>query len=348
MKAVLGLSVTSHAIAWALVHGDAAAAEAGPLDDDAFDVEVADQVAARAAAAARSARAIAAASGQDVAAVGVTDSGLDGAAGDQLARLLDRLAATGFDDVRIVAEPTDDADVDECGMEAQLREARAAAYAVAIGAVPRVAPEPVAHRRPAPRKHRGVRVAAAAAATVAAGMLTVGSQFTEPAPIPAGEQEDTTAAAPAPRVVTVAAPRLSERAVTMRPSEVTAPAQVVENVEQVPAYVPPVEPAVPVPRAQPVAVVQTTVPQAVPVVQMAVPAHAPDVSNMPAQQPGGVPAAYVPAAQPHLPTSDAHVAADPSPGPALASPGPVPVPVPAPAPATPADPISGWLLAAMP
>lgn len=357
MRTVLGLSVTAHGIAWALIDGDVT-----PLDDDAFDVEFAEQLAARAAAAARSARAIAASSGQDVAAIGVTWHGLDeDDDGDPLADLLDRLAAAGFDDVRVVAEHTGPDGLDDD--DAQVRDAQAAARAVATNAV---APTPkvIGYRPPAPCRHRAVRVVAAAAATVAAGMLTVGSQFTEPTPIPAADEGDiTAAAAPAPRVVTVAAPRLSERAATALPTEVRVPEQVAEAVEHVPAaesaepavaaHVTPVEPAAPAPRAQPVAVVQTVVPQPVSVVQLAVPAQAPVASTMPAQQPAGVPAAHLPAAQSHLPAAETHIAADPAPAPALAPapmPAPVsaPVPTPAPAPATPADPISGWLLAAMP
>ncbi|MCV7064745.1 hypothetical protein H7H51_01810, partial [Mycolicibacterium farcinogenes] len=130
MKAVLGLSVTPHGIAWALVDGGDTGDDT-QLDDDAFEVEVADQVAARAAAAARSARAIAAASGQDVTAIGVTATGFD-PDDDQLAQLLDRLAATGFDDVRIAPE-LDPPDRDERGLEAQLCDAHAAAHAVASG-----------------------------------------------------------------------------------------------------------------------------------------------------------------------------------------------------------------------
>ncbi|WP_186446942.1 hypothetical protein [Mycolicibacterium porcinum] len=377
MRTVLGLSVTSHGIAWALIDGDGSSGDVTPLDDDAFEVEFADQRAARAAAAARSARAIAASSGQDVAAIGVAWHGLgadDG--GDRLTELLDRLAAAGFDDVRVVAEH---AGTDELDDDAQVRDAQAAARAVATNAVA-PAPKPTGYRPPAPCTHRAARVVAAAAATVAAGMLTVGSQFTEPAPIPAADESDITAAAvPAPRVVTVAAPRLPERAVTTPPSEARTLEQVAGPVEQAPAAEPVVaahvtsaEPVAPLPRAQPVAAVQTVVPQPVSVVQLAVPAQAPASSNVQAQPPAGVSAAHLPAAQPHLPAAETHVAADPSPGPAVApaapapsavpasapapalAPAPMPaavsapVPTPAPAPATPADPISGWLLAAMP
>lgn len=363
VKTVLGLSVTSHGIAWALVDGGSM--DVTPLDDDAFDVEVADQLAARAAAAARSARTIAASSGQDVASVGVTWHGLDSdGVDDQLAELVDRLATAGFDDVRVVAEQTGADDLDQD--EAQVRDAQAAARAVATNEVAPTVKLP-RYRPPAPCKHRAARVVAAAAATVAAGMLTVGSQFTAPAPIPAGDEGDVTAAAPAPRLVTVAAPRLSERAVTMPPAEELVQAQVAERAERaliaepvepvVAAHVTPAEPVAPVQLAQPVSVVQTTVPQAVPVVQMAVPAQAPVASNVPAQQSAGVSTAHLPAAQPQSPVAEAHLAADPSPGPAsapapLSVPAPVqapaPLPAPAPAPVPPPDPISGWLLAAMP
>ncbi|OLP00239.1 hypothetical protein BVU76_21890, partial [Mycolicibacterium porcinum] len=274
---MLGLSVTPHGIAWALIDGDGSSGDITPLDDDAFDVELADQLAARAAAAARSARAIAASSGQDVAAIGVTwhEHDADDAA-DRLSDLLGRLAAAGFDDIRVVAEQTGADDLDDD--DAQVRDAQAAAQAVATNAVAPT-PKPIGYRPPAPCKHRAVRVVAAAAATVAAGMLTVGSQFTEPAPIPAADEGDITAAAPAPRVVTIAAPRLSERALPTPPSEERKPvAQVAEPVEQVAAaqpaepvmatHVTSAEPVAPAPRAQPAAVVQTVVPQPVSVLQL--------------------------------------------------------------------------------
>lgn len=363
VKTVLGLSVTSHRIAWALVDGRSTDVTA--LDDDAFEVDASDQLADRVAAAARSAQAIAATSGQDVTAIGVTWHGPDSAdTGDQLAELLALLAAAGFDDVRVVAGQAGADDLDED--EAQVSDAQAAARAVATNAVAATSRLP-RYRPPAPCKHRAARVVAAAAATVAAGMLTVGSQFTAPAPIPAGDEGDITSAAPAPRLVTVAAPRLSDRAVTTLPIEEPVQVQVAERSERVPveqpvepvvaAHVTPAEPVAPVPLAQPVAVVQTAVPQAVPVVQMAVPAQAPVASNMPTQQSTGVPAAHLPAVQPQLPAAEAHIAADPSPGPASAPAplsvpapalAPAPLPAPAPSPVPPPDPISGWLLAAMP
>lgn len=364
VKTVLGLSVTSHRIAWALVDGRSTDVTA--LDDDAFEVDASDQLADRVAAAARSAQAIAATSGQDVAAIGVTWHGPDPAGtGDHLPELLDLLAAAGFDDVRVVSGQIGADDLDED--EAQVRDAQAAARAVATNAVAATSKLP-RYRPPAPCKHRAARVVAAAAATVAAGMLTVGSQFTAPAPIPAADEGDVTAAAPAPRLVTVAAPRLSERAVTMLPNEEPVQVQVAERAERAPveqpvepvvaAHVTPTEQAAPVQLAQPVSVVQTAVPQAVPVVQMAIPAQAPTAaSNMPTQQPAGAPAAHLPAVQPQLAVAEAHIAADPSPGPASASAplavpapalAPAPLPAPAPAPVPPPDPISGWLLAAMP
>ncbi|MED5814871.1 hypothetical protein VST63_21120 [Mycolicibacterium sp. 050232] len=355
MKTVLGLSVTSHGIAWALVDGDGRSPDVTPLDDDAFDVDFADQLAVRAAAAARSARAIAASSGQDVASIGVTWHGLDaGDVDDQLTELIDRLATAGFDDVRVVAER---AGSDGPGEDdAQVRDARAAARAVVTDAVART-PRPVAVRSPQPRRYVAARAVAATAAAIAAGLLTVGSQHVEPVPAPAGDDGDITAAA-APRMVTVAAPQLTERAVTAPPAEEPVPMQVAERAERVPvaepivsAHAPPTEPVAPVQRAQPVVMVQNAAPQAVPRVQTAVPAQAPVVLNLPAQQSAEVPAAHLPAAQPHLPAAEVHVAADPSPGPAQASvPGLVsaPAPAPMPTPAPPPDPISGWLLAAMP
>lgn len=362
MRTVLGLSVTSDGIAWALVDGDRA--DATPLDDDAFDVDAADQLAPRAASAVRSAQAIAASSGQDVVSVGVYAVGLgsDDAGDDRLIRLRDLLAAAGFDDVRVVTAPSDATDLEDSGTQARLRAARSAAFAVATNAVPRT-PRPVAARAPVARRYTAVRAAAAAAAAIATGLLTVGSQYVEPLPGPAAAADGDVSAAAEPRMVTVAAPRLTDRAVTT-PAEEPVSVQVAERASRVPvdepdapavpAPVVPAEQVVPGQRAQAVVMVQTAVPQAVPMVQTAIPAQAPVLPNMPIQQPAGVPAAHLPAVEQHLPTADAHVAADPSPGPMLTAPapaaaqGPMPVPAPAPLPAPVTDPVSGWLLAAMP
>lgn len=309
MRTVLGLSVNPRGIAWALVDGDGGC---DALDDDVFDVEAAEQVTARATAAAGSARAIAAASGQDVAAIGVVWFGGDGA--DRTARLLDELAAAGFDDVRIVAvddlAPVEDAAV---RTRAQLRSARAAAHAVATGAVARV-PVSTGYRRPAPRKHQTLRAVAAAAAAVAAGLLTVGSEFTQPAAVPVADDGDLAAAA-APQLVTVAVPREVRRPVPAQRADVPAVVPVAERAERAPV-VAAVEVSTPVPAVasvQPAGLTETPVLQAVPVSQPV------PVSHLPA----GFTAPVVGPAAP-----EPHLAADPAPGPAP-------------------DPVS-WLFGAMP
>lgn len=344
MKTVLGLSVTSHGIAWALVDGRGAGDTT--LDDDAFEVDATDQLAVRATAAARSAQAIAASSGQNVASIGVSAAGAD--ADEALGQLLDLLAAAGFDDVRIVP--------DDFGTEAAVRGARAAALAVATNAVVRT-PRPAPVRAPAPRRYPTVRAAAAAVAAIATGLMTVGSQHVDPVPVPAAVDTDVNAAAE-PQLVTVVSPREESRSVA-RPEDGPvaqradrAPiAQPAEQVAELPA-----ETAQPTVSVQTVAVAETPAAQPVPILPAAAPAQAPAVPAVPMQQSATVNAAHLPAVQAHLPGAEAHVAADPSPGPALASPGSapapapmlVPAPAPAPAPAPPSDPISGWLLAAMP
>ncbi|MFV8051641.1 hypothetical protein [Mycobacterium sp. 48b] len=344
MRTVLGLSVTPHGIAWALVEGGTT--DATPLDDDAFDVEIADQLTARAAAAARSARAIAASSGQDVAAIGVCAVGpvADDAGDDCLTRLLDRLAADGFDDVRVVPEPSGTTGPDDLGAEEWLHAARSAALAVATNAVAR-APRPVAVRAPAPRRYTAARAAAAAAAAIAAGLLTVGSQYVEPVQVPVADDGDITAAAE-PQLVTVAAPREATRSVARPEEELVAEraarAPLAEPAEQPAESVETVQPAVTV---QSVAAVETAAPQAVPVVRatvptaVAIPAGGAPVQHIPAPVTG--PIVGPPAVEPHL-------AADPAPGPASVPPSasaPVPaVPAPAPEPA----PAGLWFLGAMP
>lgn len=343
MKTVLGLSVTARGIAWALVEGDRRSADVTPLDDDAFEVEATEQLAARAAAAARSAKAIAASSGQDVAAIGVSwpeGAAVDG--GHHLTHLLDQLAAAGFDDVRVFsASPvegtaedpgrTDSAGPE--GVDARVRDARAAAHAVATNAVAS-APRPSRRRPPTPCRHRPARALAAAAVTVAAGLLTVGSQFAEPTPLPAAHDGDITVAA-APRLVTVATSRPAARSVTVPTAEEPVSMQAAETVE--PQVVPLAQVATPVSPTTP------ATPQAFadsqPVV--AVVPHLPSAQPRPsAAEP------HLPAAQMALPAAQPHIAVDPSPGPALqaAQPGPA-VPAAKPDPA----PVPGlWFLGAMP
>ncbi|WP_131590603.1 hypothetical protein [Mycolicibacterium setense] len=356
MKAVLGLSMTSHGIAWALC--DRRSADATPLDDDAFDVDSADQLAARAAAAARSAQAIAASSGQHVASIGVC-----AAEDDRMAELLDLLAGAGFDDVRAVPEPFATTDPDDIGAAARLRAARSAALAVATNLVAR-APRPVAVRVVAPRRYTAARAAAAAAAAIAAGLLTVGSQYVEPVPGPAADDGAITAAAE-PQLVTVATPREATRSVALPEEEFVA-----ERAARTP-IVEPVEPAASAVQTaaepvQPVAHAESPVPQAIPVVRASVPAVAQaTVDPRPVQQPvalavpaGAAPVQHIPAAVTGpigaAPAAAPHLATDPAPGPAAlpqpalplpaSPPAPAPVPAPAPAPA----PAGLWFLGAMP
>lgn len=309
MKTVLGLSVTSHGIAWALVDGDSPTADLTPLDADAFDVDVAGDLAGRAAAAARSAQAIAAASGQKVVAIGVCAAGVvsDHGEDDPVAELFDLLAAAGFDDVRMVPGQSGSA-------------ARAAALAVATDAVART-PRLAAPRTVAPRRHNAVRAMAATAAAVAVGLLTVGSQFVEPVPDPAAADSGVTAAAQ-PQLVTVLTPRDVPRPVAESPVEPDVSIQAAERAERAPI-------------AEPVSVVETAVPQVVPAA----------LPHLPAAQPHLPAPAALPAAEPHIAADPspgpvfpaALPAAQPSPA---VQPSPVPQPSPAPA--------GLWFLGAMP
>lgn len=327
VKTVLGLSVTPRGIAWALVDGDGRATDLISLDDDAFDVDATDDLTARAAAAAHSAQAIAAASGQNVVAIGVSAVGLASEHGDDpVAQILDLLAGAGFDDVRMVPGQSGTAGTDDDAVAAQVQVARAAALAVATNAVART-PRRAASRTPAPRRHTAVRAMAATAAAVAAGLLTVGSQFVEPVPGPAADDTGFTAAAE-PQLVTVITPREVARSVAEPPAEPDVSIQPAERAERMPI-------------AEPVSVVETAVPQVVPVTQ--VPA--------PIQQPVAVTVPHLPATEPHLPVPAAvpHIAADPSPGPVVPAAVPaaqpaVPAVQPAPAPA----PAGLWFLGAMP
>ncbi|WP_135455203.1 hypothetical protein [Mycobacterium sp. DL99] len=348
MKTVLGLSVTSHGIAWALVDGRCA--DATPLDDDAFDVDSADQLTARAAAAARSAQAIAASSGQDVAAIGV--SAVGPVSDDHLAQLLDLLAAAGFHDVRLVPDSSDTTDADDPGTDTQLRAARSAALAVATNAVVR-APRPVAVRPPAPRRYAAARALAATAAAVATGLLTVGSQYVEPVPVAATDDADISAAAE-PQLITVTTPREAARSVALpdeqSAAERAARAPITEPAEPLVSTLS-AEAAQPAMAVQPVAAAEITAPQAIPVAHGAVPVVAQmPVDPRPLQQPApiAVPVSAVPVQ--HIPATvtgpivgppavEAHLATDPAPGPAA-----VPLPAPAPAPA----PAGLWFLGAMP
>lgn len=313
MKTVLGLSVTSHGIAWALVDGDNPTADLTPLDDDAFHVDAAGDLAGRAAAAARSAQAIAAASGQKVVAIGVCAAGVvsDHGDGDPVAELFDLLAAAGFDDVRLVPGQSGTA-------------ARDAALAVATDAVagtPRLA----APRAPAPRRHNAVRAVAATAAAVAVGLLTVGSQFVEPVPDPAADEAGVTAAAQ-PQLVTVLTPRDVPRLVAESPVEPEVAIQAAERAARAPIA----EPA-----AEPVAAAETAVSHVVPAA----------LPHLPAAQPHLPMSAALPDAEPHI-------AADPSPGPAFSAALPAAQPSQAPQPslAPPPSPAPAglWFLGAMP
>lgn len=360
VRTVLGLSVTPHGIAWALV--DSRSADATPLDDDAFDVDSADQLTVRAAAAARSAQAIAASSGQHVDSIGVCADDLvaDDAGDGRMAELLDLLAAAGFDDVRVVPEPSNTIEPDDRGTQARLGAARSAALAVATNVVAR-APRPVAVRVVAPRRHTAARAAAAAAAAIAAGLLTVGSQYVEPVPGPVTADDGAITAAAEPQLVTVATPREASRSVAVTEEELVA-----ERAARTP-IAEPVDPSVSAASAvsaeavQPVAHTEPPVPQAIPVVRQPAPAAvAAPVDPRPVQQPvamalpaSAVPVQHIPAAVPGPvvgpPAAEPHLATDPAPGPAaLPLPASAPVPVPTPAPAPAPAPAGLWFLGAMP
>lgn len=306
MKTVLGLSVTSRGIAWALVEGDGLASELTLLDDDVFEVDAADDVTARAASAARSAQAIAAASGHNVAAIGVAAGLVSDTGEDLLGRLLDLLAAAGFADVRVVLEQFAAAGPDDDGVTAQVRSARTAASAVATNAVARTI-RPSVFRAPAPRKHIAVRAMAATAAAIATGLLTVSSQFAESVWMSADDGADITAAAQ-PQLVTVVTPRDVTRSVTASPAEPDASVQVAERSQRAPT-------------SESISVIETAAPQVIPAFQDAV-----QVPAAPIQEPVAVGVPHLPAAEAHhasavepqvLPAAEPHIAVDPAPGPAM-------------------------------
>ncbi|OBK09419.1 hypothetical protein A5637_29640 [Mycolicibacterium fortuitum] len=331
VKTVLGLSVTSHGIAWALVDGRTD--QLTLLDDDAFDVDTAGDLATRAASAACSAQAIAAASGQDVTAIGVSAVLVSDDTDQLVTRLLVRLAAAGFDDVRIVVEQSGGEDPDDGRVPSRVRPARAAAVAVATGAVART-PRPSLRRAPAARKHITARALAATAAAVAAGLLTVGSQGAQQIPVPAADDGDIAAAAQ-PQLITVLTPSDVARTVAEPSAEPAASTQAAERAQRVPM-------------AEDPTVVATPAPQVVPAVQVAsaAPLASPQIPAVPPQQPAvvavGVPH-LPPAAEPHLPAVEPHIAADPAPGPALVPVAAAPVVQPSPAQ------VAGlWFLGAMP
>ena len=306
VKTVLGLSVTPDGVGWVLVDGDAP--DGTPLDDDAFDVDTADELADRGAAAARGARSIAASSGQEVRAVGVTWSEDVDAEARQL---IAALAAAGFTDVRVVpaaddADDTDEADEDD---EPKLSLAQAAARAVATGAVAVQRTQPDVDSAKA-RRFTGLRVGGAAAAAVVIAVLVVGSQSVPEALQPAPEPP-TPASAGNPQVVSVAVPLVG----TKRPAVVEpGAAESAERADRTPVY-------------EPTETFDTAVVESSPVVQAAQPAATiePPVSTP-------EPASAVVA---HLP-----VAALPGPaGPQLFAPGPVPAAATAPAAAAPQAPV---------
>ncbi|ORX08740.1 hypothetical protein AWC31_11455 [Mycolicibacterium wolinskyi] len=301
MKTVLGLSVTSDGVGWVLVDGDAP--DGTPLDDDAFDVDTADELADRGAAAARGARSIAASSGQEVRAVGVTWSEDVDAEARQL---IAALAAAGFADVRVVPG----ADRDDDAAEPKLSLAQAAARAVATGAIAVQRTQPDVDSAVKARRFTGLRVGGAAAAAVVIAVLVVGSQSVPEALQPAPEPP-TPASAGNPQVVSVAVPLVG----TKRPAVVEPGAdESAERADRTPVY-------------EPTEAFDTAVVESSPVVQAAQPAATiePPVS---APEPASAVVAHLP------------VAALPGPaGPQLFAPGPVPAAATAPAAAAPQAPV---------
>ncbi|MGV0746460.1 hypothetical protein [Mycolicibacterium sp. XJ870] len=252
MKTVLGLALTSGGVGWVLV--DRTASARSPLDDDAFEIDSVDELAARGAAAARGARAIAVSSGQGVRSVGVVWS--DGVE-SEAQQLIDTLEAAGFNDVRVVPSGMDtDADVDEL-----LSVAHAAAHAVATDAVAAREPKTQVHRPDRTRKSATLRVGGAAAAGVVVALLAVGSQSIPERPEPAPEQPALSSAG-IPQVVSVVAvpqgvtrrPAVVEPAVDQPATEATVATEATETVDHTPVYEPVEVTAVSAPADVPVAV----------------------------------------------------------------------------------------------
>jgi hypothetical protein len=223
VKTVLGLSVTPGGVAWVLIGRRAATrdtSELALLDDDFFEVDADDELAARCAAAARGARAIAASSGDEIRSIGLTwAEGLD----TRVEEILGALTSAGFGDVRKVprhliagataseddeaggAEGAEDAHADDAGV---LETALAAAQAVATGAVPAAR---VVCLLPSRCRHtsKAVRIAGTAAAAVIVALSTVGSTFIADQTKPR-EDPSLSAAGPA-QIVTAALPRAPRR-----------------------------------------------------------------------------------------------------------------------------------------
>ncbi|MHC9295844.1 hypothetical protein ACRCUN_25570 [Mycobacterium sp. LTG2003] len=302
--------MTSDGVGWVLVGGDVP--DGSPLDDDAFEVDTAEELADRGAAAARGARAIAASSGLDVRSVGVTWS----ADVDSEARqLIDALAAAGFSDVRTVpaelaastADVGDDGDEEAGPGRLSLAQAAACAVATDAVAVPRTY-EPAGSTR----RFTGLRVGGAAAAAAVIAVVVVGSQSVPEALQPASEQP-TPASAGTPQVVSVAVPLVGTKRPAVVESGESRGAESAERAARTPVY-------------EPTETFDTPVVQSSPVVQAAQPAATVDP---PVSTPEPASAAVA-----HLP-----VAALPGPAvPQLFAPGPVPAAATAPAAAVPPGP----------
>lgn len=175
MKTILGLSIARARIGWVLV--DAAAPDERALDDDAFDIGHDDDVAARGAAAARSAEAIAAATGHDIVSIAVTWCG---DTEDDVHEMIAMLGARGFADVRLV--PSGESD---CAGIDPLDEAYRAADAVAAGEIARTIP---VTEQPGERRTKKVTLRLAAAAIGA--IVVVGAVVTTFFAWPTHEQTD--------------------------------------------------------------------------------------------------------------------------------------------------------------
>lgn len=200
MKTVLGLSATSGGVGWVLIDQRAGAGDAFDLlDDDAFEVDDAADLARSCAAAARGARGIAASSGDEIGAIGLI-------CGDDVDVRVDAivaaLASAGFDDVRTVPRELLVGGVDGDDNQALEDTALAAARAVATGVVSAAR---VRCLLP-PCRHRSTvfRIAGTAAAAAIVALTTVGSTFLTAENEPA-EDPGSSAAGPL-QIVTAAVP----------------------------------------------------------------------------------------------------------------------------------------------
>lgn len=242
MKTVLGLSATSGGVGWVLIDQRAGAGDGFDLlDDDAFEVDDAADLARSCAAAARGARGIAASSGDEIGVIGLICSDDVDARVDAIVAAL---ASAGFDDVRTVPRELlvggVDGDVDRGDNQAlegtaledtALAAARAVATGVVSAARVRCLLPPCRHRSTV------LRIAGTAAAAAIVALTTVGSTFltaeTEPAQDPglsaAGPLQIVTAAvphAPHPAPVRTVSKSVRQSTVVPAPTERASAPQV--------------------------------------------------------------------------------------------------------------------------